>query len=233
MALPCKTHMPTSSTSRGHTSVESNHRPRHRPTRQTPAEPTRRRQALHEPSRSMSRRDARSPTRDSRAPHTSRRFRLGRGAADRARARGGRRGAAAPAVLDGVRAARPHPDQQGAYSERLRWMRSGGLLSASAELMWQLVPPRAFATDRLVVTALGHDEPTTTPRGSSQAEPRGRNRSHMINVGRNASRCSNRHETAPRRVNVTSSQGRRRLPPSSHPRSTGRCPTPLPRQAPS
>ena len=40
------------------------------------------------------------------------------------------------------------------YSERLRWMRSGGALSASAELMWQLVPPRTFATDRLVVTAL-------------------------------------------------------------------------------
>ena len=40
------------------------------------------------------------------------------------------------------------------YSERLRWMRSGGSLSPSAELLWQLVPPRTFATDRLVVTAL-------------------------------------------------------------------------------
>jgi hypothetical protein len=40
------------------------------------------------------------------------------------------------------------------YSERLRWMRTGGSLSASAELMWRLVPPRTFATDRLVVTAL-------------------------------------------------------------------------------
>jgi hypothetical protein len=40
------------------------------------------------------------------------------------------------------------------YSERLRWMRTGGALSASAELMWQLMPPRTFATDRLVVTAL-------------------------------------------------------------------------------
>jgi len=40
------------------------------------------------------------------------------------------------------------------YSERLRWMRTGGSLSASADLMWQLVPPRTFATDRLVVTAL-------------------------------------------------------------------------------
>jgi stage II sporulation SpoE-like protein len=40
------------------------------------------------------------------------------------------------------------------YSERLRWLRRGGSLSASADLMWQLVPPRTFATDRLVVTAL-------------------------------------------------------------------------------
>jgi Stage II sporulation protein E (SpoIIE) len=40
------------------------------------------------------------------------------------------------------------------YSERLRWMRSRGSLSPSAELLWQLVPPRTFATDRLVVTAL-------------------------------------------------------------------------------
>jgi hypothetical protein len=40
------------------------------------------------------------------------------------------------------------------YSERLRWLRRGGSLSASADLMWQMVPPRTFATDRLVVTAL-------------------------------------------------------------------------------
>jgi hypothetical protein len=40
------------------------------------------------------------------------------------------------------------------YSERLRWVRSGGSLSPSAELLWQLVPPRTFATDRLVVTTL-------------------------------------------------------------------------------
>jgi hypothetical protein len=40
------------------------------------------------------------------------------------------------------------------YSERLRWVRSGGSLSPSAELLWQLVPPRTFATDRFVVTAL-------------------------------------------------------------------------------
>lgn len=40
------------------------------------------------------------------------------------------------------------------YSERLRWMRSGEALSPAAELTWQLVPPRTFATDRMVVTAL-------------------------------------------------------------------------------
>jgi serine/threonine protein phosphatase PrpC len=40
------------------------------------------------------------------------------------------------------------------YSERLRWLRSGAALSASADLMWQLVPPRTFAADGLVVTAL-------------------------------------------------------------------------------
>ena len=40
------------------------------------------------------------------------------------------------------------------YSDRLRWLRSGESLSASADLMWQLVPPRTFATNELVVTAL-------------------------------------------------------------------------------
>jgi serine phosphatase RsbU (regulator of sigma subunit) len=40
------------------------------------------------------------------------------------------------------------------YSERLRWLRSGASLSPSADLMWQLVPPRTFAADGLVVTAL-------------------------------------------------------------------------------
>lgn len=43
--------MPTSSAGQGHTSVESGRSPRHRPTRQTPAEPALRRQAIHEPSR--------------------------------------------------------------------------------------------------------------------------------------------------------------------------------------
>jgi serine phosphatase RsbU (regulator of sigma subunit) len=40
------------------------------------------------------------------------------------------------------------------YSERLRWVRSRRSMSPAAELTWQLVPPRTFATDRLVVTAL-------------------------------------------------------------------------------
>jgi hypothetical protein len=40
------------------------------------------------------------------------------------------------------------------YSERLRWLRSGEALSVSADLMWQLVPPRTFASQGLVVTAL-------------------------------------------------------------------------------
>ena len=65
---------PTFSTAR-HTSVESGRGPRHRPTRQTLGEPTRRRQAVHQPSRSRPRREARSPTRAPRAPQTSRRFR--------------------------------------------------------------------------------------------------------------------------------------------------------------
>ena len=40
------------------------------------------------------------------------------------------------------------------HSERLRWMRSEGSVTASAELLWQVVPPRTLATDRLVVTAM-------------------------------------------------------------------------------
>lgn len=39
-----------------------------------------------------------------------------------------------------------------AYTERLRWLRSNGPLSVAAELVWSLLPPRTFATDRLVVT---------------------------------------------------------------------------------
>ena len=41
-----------------------------------------------------------------------------------------------------------------AYSDRLRRLRSDAALSTAAELLWQLVPPRTFATDRVVVTAL-------------------------------------------------------------------------------
>jgi hypothetical protein len=40
------------------------------------------------------------------------------------------------------------------YSERLRWLRGNGPLTPAAELLWQLLPPRTFATERLVVTAL-------------------------------------------------------------------------------
>ena len=49
--------------------------PHDRRLRQTLGEPTRRRQAVHQPSRSRPRREARSPTRAPRAPQTSRRFR--------------------------------------------------------------------------------------------------------------------------------------------------------------
>lgn len=41
-----------------------------------------------------------------------------------------------------------------ASSERLRWIRSRTPLSAESELLWQLLPPRTFATERLVLTAL-------------------------------------------------------------------------------
>ena len=40
------------------------------------------------------------------------------------------------------------------YSERLRWLRGNGPLTPAAELLWQLLPPRTFATDQLVITAL-------------------------------------------------------------------------------
>lgn len=39
------------------------------------------------------------------------------------------------------------------YAERLRWLRSNGPLTVAAELLWTLLPPRTFATDRLVVAA--------------------------------------------------------------------------------
>ncbi|MFC4947521.1 PP2C family protein-serine/threonine phosphatase [Pseudonocardia sp. GCM10023141] len=40
------------------------------------------------------------------------------------------------------------------YSERLRWLRGNGPLTPAAELLWQFLPPRTFATEGLVVTAL-------------------------------------------------------------------------------
>jgi hypothetical protein len=46
------------------------------------------------------------------------------------------------------------------YSDRLRRWRSGGPLSLPSELLWQLVPPRTFATERVVVSAVlePHDQ---------------------------------------------------------------------------
>jgi len=40
------------------------------------------------------------------------------------------------------------------YSDRLRRWRSNGPLSAASELLWQLLPPRTFATERVAVSAL-------------------------------------------------------------------------------
>lgn len=40
------------------------------------------------------------------------------------------------------------------YSDRIRRIRAPRPLSVAAELLWQLVPPRTFATDDVVVTAL-------------------------------------------------------------------------------
>jgi hypothetical protein len=46
------------------------------------------------------------------------------------------------------------------YSDRLRRLRSAGPLSPASELLWQLLPPRTFATEQVVVSALlePHDE---------------------------------------------------------------------------
>jgi hypothetical protein len=41
-----------------------------------------------------------------------------------------------------------------AYSDRLRRLRSNTPLSVPSELLWQLLPPRTFASERVVVTAL-------------------------------------------------------------------------------
>jgi serine phosphatase RsbU (regulator of sigma subunit) len=40
------------------------------------------------------------------------------------------------------------------YSDRLRRWRSNGPLTAASELLWQLLPPRTFATKRVVVSAV-------------------------------------------------------------------------------
>jgi Stage II sporulation protein E (SpoIIE) len=40
------------------------------------------------------------------------------------------------------------------YSDHLRRVRSYGKLSAPSELMWQLLPPRTFATEHVVVSAM-------------------------------------------------------------------------------
>jgi hypothetical protein len=40
------------------------------------------------------------------------------------------------------------------YSDHLRRVRTNGPLSQNSELLWQLLPPRTFATDRVVVSAL-------------------------------------------------------------------------------
>jgi hypothetical protein len=46
------------------------------------------------------------------------------------------------------------------YSDRLRWLRTNRSLSVPSELLWQLLPPRTFASERVVVTALlePHDQ---------------------------------------------------------------------------
>jgi hypothetical protein len=40
------------------------------------------------------------------------------------------------------------------YSDRLRRWRSNGPLTAASELLWQLLPPRTLATDRITVSAV-------------------------------------------------------------------------------
>ncbi len=40
------------------------------------------------------------------------------------------------------------------YSDRLRRWRSDGTVSAASELLWQMLPPRTFATERVVVSAV-------------------------------------------------------------------------------
>jgi hypothetical protein len=52
-----------------------------------------------------------------------------------------------------------------AYSDRLRRWRSNGPLTPAAELLWQLLPPRTFATERVVVSAIL--EPTRQVAGDA------------------------------------------------------------------
>ena len=40
------------------------------------------------------------------------------------------------------------------YSDRMRRWRGGGPLTVASELLWQLLPPQTFATDRIVVSAV-------------------------------------------------------------------------------
>ena len=58
------------------------------------------------------------------------------------------------------------------YSDRLRMLRYNKPLSAPSELLWQLLPPRTFASERVVVTALL--EPTIRLPGTPTITPRTR-----------------------------------------------------------
>jgi serine phosphatase RsbU (regulator of sigma subunit) len=51
------------------------------------------------------------------------------------------------------------------YSDHLRRIRSDGPLSPASELLWQVLPPRTFATERVVVSALL--EPPTRVAGDA------------------------------------------------------------------
>lgn len=60
------------------------------------------------------------------------------------------------------------------YSDRLRMLRYNMPLSVPSELLWQLLPPRTFASERVVVTALL--EPTIRSPGTPTITPRTRPR---------------------------------------------------------
>ncbi|MEN3270437.1 PP2C family protein-serine/threonine phosphatase [Pseudonocardia sp.] len=63
------------------------------------------------------------------------------------------------------------------YSDRLRRWRSNGPLTAASELLWQLLPPRTFATGRVVVSAIL--EPPGYVAGDAYDYNRGRRRASM------------------------------------------------------